>query len=66
MTEPRDGVANIFVLPAESAGDASKRRRAAPVASVGGRSFAYPAVWFLPLVLLGVLSVLGWALTRDP
>jgi hypothetical protein len=38
--------------------------RAAPVVSVGGPGFAYPVVFALPLVLLGLGGYLGWALTR--
>lgn len=36
----------------------------APVFSVGGPGFAYPAVFALPLLLLGLGGYLGWALTR--
>ena len=36
----------------------------APVFSVSGPGFAYPVVFALPLVLLGLGGYLGWALTR--
>jgi hypothetical protein len=38
--------------------------RVAPVVSVTGPGFAYPVVFALPLVLLGLGGYLGWALTR--
>ena len=38
--------------------------RVAPVFSVSGPGFAYPAVFALPLLLLGLGGYLGWALTR--
>lgn len=36
----------------------------APVASVVGPGFAYPVVFVIPLLLLGLGGYLGWALTR--
>jgi hypothetical protein len=36
----------------------------APVLSVGGPGFAYPVVFALPLLLLGLGGYLGWALNR--
>jgi hypothetical protein len=43
---------------------AQRPTRLAPVVSVGGSGFAYPAVFALPLLLLGLGGYLGWALNR--
>jgi hypothetical protein len=44
--------------------EAERPGRVAPVVSFSGPGFAYPVVFALPLVLLGLGGYLGWALTR--
>jgi hypothetical protein len=53
-----------FASAAPIVEQAQQPDRVAPVVSVGGPGFAYPVVFALPLVLLGLGGYLGWALTR--
>jgi hypothetical protein len=38
--------------------------RVQPAGFIGGGGFAYPVVFAVPLLLLGLGGYLGWALTR--
>lgn len=56
------------MLPAQLAAQglsAPMAPEAPPRATMASVSFAYPAIFLLPVALVAVIAVLAWALSRD-